>query len=91
MKAVKIKMKYGCGNSNSLVEIDQIYITGCTNPGYFKKEVIHDYLKSHPNSIRVNVSPYPFLEPVISANGEKYVRSNANNYLRDNLLNLPRE
>ena len=37
MKATKIKMKPGCSNSTKTTEIDQIYIEGCTNPGYFKK------------------------------------------------------
>lgn len=32
MKAIKIKMKAGCQYSNNLTEIDEIYITGCTNP-----------------------------------------------------------
>ena len=57
MKATRIKMKVGCGNSTKTIEIDQIYIEGCTNPGFFKKADIHDYLKTHPNSIRVNISP----------------------------------
>lgn len=51
MKATKIKMKPGCSNSTKTTEIDQIYIEGCTNPGYFKKATLYDYLKSNPNSI----------------------------------------
>ena len=54
MKAIKIKMCYGCQYSDDVLEIDSIYITGCNNPGYFKKEIIHDYLKNHPNSIQVD-------------------------------------
>jgi len=91
MKATKIKMKPGCGTSNTLTEIDEIYLTGCDNPGYFKKAVIHDYLQENPGTIQVNIYPYPNCVPASSANGEKYVKSVSNNTTRDNLLNLPRE
>lgn len=77
MTAIKIKMKRGCISSNSLEEIEQIFIIGCKNPGYFKKEVLHDFLKSNPNSITVDIWPYPYLQPAISPKGEKYVRSTA--------------
>lgn len=91
MRATKIKMKQNCLNSNNLLEIDQIYLEGCTENGYYYKEAVHNFLKEHPNSIEVNLFPYPDLQPAISQNGEKYVRSEANNSLRDNLLMLPRE
>lgn len=91
MKAVKIKMKNGCQYSNSLIEIDEIYITGCSNPGYFKKAVLHDYVKKNPGSIQVDVWPNPDVVDAVSSNGEKYVRSKANAYGHDNLLSLPRE
>lgn len=90
MKATRIKMKPGCGNSTKTTEIDQIFIEGCTNPSFFKKANIHDYLKTHPNSIRVNISPYPYLFPALSSNNEKYVRSEPNDTPLDNLLKLPR-
>lgn len=90
MKATKIKMKSGCANSTKTTEIDQIYIEGCTNPGYYKKDDIYDYLKGHPNSIYVNILPYPDLVPVLSSNYEKYVRSAPNDTPSDNLLKLPR-
>ena len=44
MKATKIKMKPGCANSTKTTEIDQIYIEGCTNPGYYKKADVYDHL-----------------------------------------------
>jgi hypothetical protein len=91
MKATKIKMKPGCRNSNDLLEIDQIYITGCTNEGYYKKAVLHDHLKANPNSIQVDIFPYPNLIPAISSNNEKYVRSSPDGTTTDNLLKLPRE
>ena len=91
MKAIKIKMKPGCSYSNNLTEIDQIYLEGCQEDGYYYKSAIHDFLKSNPNSIQVNIYPYPDLQPVISQNGEKYVRSEANYTGIDNLLSLPRE
>lgn len=91
MNAIKIKMKANCFYSNNLLEIDQIYLTGCTEPGYYKKEIIYDYLKDNPKSIQVNIYPYPYLIPALSSRGEKYVKSENNNTERDNLLALPRE
>lgn len=90
MKAIKIKMKPGCANSTKTTEIDQIYIEDCTNPGYYKKADVYDHLKSHPNSIYVDISPYPDLVPALSSNYEKYVRSEPNDTPSDNLLKLPR-
>jgi len=90
MRATKIKMQLGCNNSSSLLEIDEIYIEGCNNPGFFKKEVLHDHLKKNPGTIKVNIWPYPDVIPAISSSGEKYVRSSPNDFQRDNLLSLPR-
>lgn len=91
MKATKIKMKPGCTNSTKTTEIDQIYIEGCNEPGYYYKATIYDYVKQHPNCIQVNIHPYPNLVPTLSSNGEKYVRSEPNDTPADNLLKLPRE
>ena len=91
MYVTKIKMKPGCYNSSKLDEIDQLYITGCTNPGYFKKAAIHDYVKEHPGTIKVDRYPYPAIIDAVSSNNEKYVRSSPNDYTHDNLLDLPRE
>ena len=91
MKVTKIKMKPGCHYSFNLVEIDQLYITGCDEPGFYKKSVVHDYVKDHPGSIKVDRYPYPSVIDAVSSNGEKYVRSSPNDYTHDNLLDLPRE
>lgn len=91
MKAVKIKMKPSCDSSNNLTEIDQIYLEGCQENGYYYKSSIYDYLKNNPNSIQVNIYPYPDLQPMLSQTGEKYVRSEADYTGKDNLLKLPRE
>lgn len=91
MKATKIKMVKTCENSDSLLEIDSIYVIGCDNPGYFKKETLHDYLNKSHDIIQVDIAPYPRLVPVMGANGEKYVRSAPNDSDKDNLLCLPRE
>ena len=91
MKAIKIHMNTGCERSNNEIDINSIYLIGCNNPGWFKKEVLHDYLKDHPNSIQVDRYPYPHLIPAVSSNDEKYVRSEPDEYKRDNLLSLPRE
>lgn len=90
MYASKIKMKRSCQYSNNLLEIDEIYITGCDNPGFFPKEILYDHLINHPGSIKVNIFPYPLLIPAKSVNNEKYVKSESNSTTRDNLLNLDR-
>lgn len=89
MKATKIKMKNHCEYSRNVCDIDSIYLD--EDYSYFKKADIYDYLKRYPKSIQVNIFPYPYLIPAISATGEKYVRSEANDTVTDNLLNLPRE
>lgn len=90
MKATKIKMKSGCAYSQSLLEIDSIYIEGCKSPGFYEKATIYNYLRDNPGSIVVNIYPFPKLIPAMSKYGEKYVRSTANQYEHDNLLDLPR-
>ena len=90
MYATKIKMMPGCGNSQKAVEIDEIYIEGCKDPGFYKKAVLHDYLKDNPGMIKVKISPYPTLIPATSSRGEKYVRSAPDEYKHDDLLDLPR-
>lgn len=89
MKATKIKMKSGCGESNNLCEIDSIYLEEIGI--FFKKETIHDLLLNNPKSIYVDLYPYPVLQPVVSSLGEKYVRSEPDSTEKDNLLNLPRD
>ena len=89
--AKKIKMKPGCYSSNDLTEIAEIYIDGCGNPGYFKKEILHDYLQDHPHTIQVGRYPFPDVIPAVSSRDEKYVRSTPNSTTYDNLLSLPRE
>ncbi len=88
--AKKIKMMSGCNNSQNVTEIDEIYIDGCKNPGFFKKAVLHDYLKKNPGTIKVGIYPNPEVIPALSSNNEKYVRSTPNDYQHDNLLDLPR-
>ena len=88
----KIKMKNGCKYSDSQIEIDELHLVGSlTNPGWFKKEIIHNYIKNDNGVVKVNISPYPNLIPAISSNGEKYVKSVADETYRDNLMSLPRE
>lgn len=90
MKAIIIKMKPSCGSSNNLLEIDEIYLSGSSNDGFYKKAVVHDYLKTYPGSIQVDICPYPDCLPATSINGEKYVKSTPDHTQHDNLLNLPR-
>lgn len=90
MYATKIRMMPGCAYSQNLVEIDSIYVEGCNNPGFFRKDVLNRFLKENPGSIKVKTWPCPDLIPTTSINGELYVRSSPNNYTHDNLLDLPR-
>lgn len=39
MYAKKIKMETGNYYSNNIQEIDKIYVDGCSNPGYLKKNL----------------------------------------------------
>lgn len=74
MKAIKTKSN--CGNLKNVQDIDSIYIAqACT---YWKKSQVYDYLELFPKSIQVNIFPYPYLFPVVSTLGEKYVRSEPN-------------
>ncbi len=91
MKAKKIKMRPLCGTSNNLTEIDQIYVVGASEEGFYSKEVLHEYIKKNPGSIQVDIWPYPILIPAVSMFGEKYVKSEPNAFGTDNLLRLPRE
>jgi Zn-dependent M16 (insulinase) family peptidase len=91
MRATKIQMKPNCGASNNLLEIDNIYLTGSSNDGYYKKAAVHDYLVKNPKGIQVNIYPYPDLIPMLSSNNEKYVKSTPDSTAKDNLLSLPRE
>ena len=91
MRATKVKMKYGCRYSNKLTEIDEVYISGCSNPGYFKKANLYDFVKENPGAIQVDIWPYPNVVGAVSVNGEKYIKSSPNANGHDNLLCLPRE
>lgn len=88
--ATAIKMKNGFAYSNSLLEIDQIYLSN-SKDGWYKKAIIHDYVKSNPKSITVGSNYGPYVIPAISSNGEKYVKSTPNTTTSDNLLSLPRK
>lgn len=92
--ATKIKMRPGCREPASLLEIDSIRLHSDNGQdlGLFRKEVLHDHLKLNPGTIRVNISPCPEVIPEVSYySGEKYVRSSPNWSAHDNLLSLPRE
>lgn len=91
MKIIGIKMKTGCYTSNALTEIDELLIKdNNSSSSFYKKEDVHNYLLSHPHSIYVDVSPYPYAIPATSKYGEKYVKSLSNDSTQDNILELPR-
>ncbi|HWQ98235.1 MAG TPA: DUF3892 domain-containing protein [Clostridia bacterium] len=89
--AMKIKMNYGYGNSKNCLDINSVYLIGDGFNSYRTKESIHDYLKLHPGTIRVNRGVQPYVVPAVSSKNEKYVRSEPNDTESDNLLALPRE
>jgi hypothetical protein len=98
MRATRIKMRPGCYNSDSLLEIDQVFIVGWKEAGYinqpdgyYHKEDLHDFLKRCPNTIQVDLYPFPECIPEVSIRGEKYIRSTPNSSTKDNLLSLPRD
>lgn len=91
IKATKIRMKTYCDNSLKLEEIKDIKLEGdLTNPGWFSKESVHDFIKNKNGVVNVNIYPYPKLIAVTTQT-ERYVKSTPNNYGYDNLLELPRE
>lgn len=90
INATAIRMKPGCRNSNSLLEIESIFLVGSGNNCLYRKEIIHDFLVNNPGSITVKGYPNTPLVPATSIYGERYVKSKANNSRLDNLLALPR-
>ncbi len=70
MYAKKIKMQAGCNNSNNTREIAEIYLEAAITRRFFPKATLHDYLKTNPNSIKVYISPYPYVVPATSSEGE---------------------
>lgn len=84
-------------NLESIVQIkleadenDTWKVSGEKLNGWFKKEVIHSWLKSKREEgfkIKVKLEPYSELEP-LENNGVKYVRAVADNTDRNNLLKL---
>ena len=92
IKATKIRMHAGKEQSNSVLEIESIYLTDLSNgqpDGLYSKESIHEFVKNTQNpSIHVNIYPYPKL--IAATKGtQKYVRSAPNETPADNLLRLP--
>ena len=89
-KATKIKLKPGCTNPKSTLEIAKIYLTGVKDDGFYTKEAVYDFVRKG-NVVHVDIGPhYPKLIDAISSRGEKYVRSEPNDTPHDNLLRLPR-
>ncbi|WP_302015416.1 DUF3892 domain-containing protein [uncultured Akkermansia sp.] len=87
--ATKIKLKPGRIHPHSASEIPTIYLAGVPNERFYAKEVVYDLVKQG-YIIRVNIGPhYPKLIAATSSEGEKYVRSELNDTVQDNLLRLP--
>ena len=91
-KAIAIRWNRGCGSPKSCNDIDEIKIHDDYWGNEWKpKAIIHDMVKESPGSIKVDRYPYPDLIPVRSIYNEKYVRSESNDTVNDNLLKLPQE
>ena len=89
-KAIAIRMNDNASQSWSCQEIHSIKISGKHQSKFYLKEDIHDYLVNNGGTIKVDRYPYPNLIPV--NNGvTRYVRSEPNDTVDDNLLRLPRE
>jgi len=93
MVATKISMKKSTAAADELLQIDRVYVVGNVyfQTGWYKTDFLHDYLKSNPGSIQVNLRPFPALAPVTGGRNEKYVMSSLDMQNRDSLLGLPRE
>ncbi len=95
--ATRIRMKPSYSSAsvyysleNLLLEIDEIYLTGVTREGWYKKAQVHDLI-NEGHVVSVNIPPYPKLIALVSTRThEKYVRSISNDSTKDNLLSLPR-
>ena len=84
-------MKQYSKDSMNLEEIKDIKLEGdLNNPGWFRKEDVHDYIKNNNGIVNVNIYPYPKLIAVTTST-DRYVKSTPNKYGYDNLLELPRE
>lgn len=91
MYATKIRMNKGYEDSYNCLDIDSIYLIGAKEEKFYKKANLYDYLEKNPNTIRVKRGAEPYVAPALSSKKEKYVRSEPNDTVNDNLLKLPRE
>jgi hypothetical protein len=89
----KIKMNDGHKQSNDLLDIDQLYLDGKGSLAgtWHTKAYLYDYLKINPGSIQISIDPKPFIMPMLSDKGEKYIKSSVDLKKKDYLLSLPRE
>ena len=87
-------MLYAVGCTMAVMEdtnqlgVKTIYIVGGSKARYYTKEEVYEYLKENPHSIQVDIPPFPYLIPLKSRKGKKYVRSEPSHFPNDNLLNL---
>lgn len=89
MKATKIKMRPGFAHTKESPEIAFIYIEDCEDARYYSVSELYDMIKKNPNSIYVDVSPFPKLMPVKSKMHGNFVRSAKNRFEEDKLFELP--
>lgn len=80
------RMKTNNQFETNLLEIDELFLDG---QGWYKKEILYDFLVNNPKTIKVKNCNGPFVLPAKSIYGEKYVRSEPNTATFDNLLELP--
>lgn len=92
MYATKIIMKKSASTTDELLAIDQVYVVGNVyfKTGWYKTDFLHDYLRANPDSIQVNLTPFPALCPATGGRNEKIVKSAPDRHNSDTLLSLPR-
>ena len=91
MLVKKIKMKPGCLYSNSLSDIQEIFLTGCLDERFYFSGTICGIVKTNPGSVQVDIESFPDVMAVLDANGREYICSQPDDSGVDFLLRLPRE
>lgn len=92
-KAIAISLKKDIKTPSSCIDIAYIYIVNEDNSGkWLTKETVYDLVASGINIICVNKKNVhtPDLVCALSVYNEKYVRTEKNDIISDNLLALPK-
>ncbi len=83
LKIISISMASGGSRLEHIAELKTEHGT------VFTREKMYNTIKDG-KKYAVNIDPFPKITTAISSNGTRYVRSEADNTGKDNLLKLPR-